>query len=267
MPSFLDLFTKNAFSTNGVSDDSMLEAIAKRDWGDNYKTALDAWRAFSEGLANVVAADIDQYGPYRSGPAYPLVFTQTQKELTPFPAVPWANHPGFGIWRPIYADTAFADARNTVMRLRHVSDVYDCFERGVQLLKAKDCLSASQNEQIGVADYIRCCYKTAMHVMQWNIAKRLLLTPEDQKPQDAASYLLEALSLTSGDKNTLADYMRSVAEAETRNVNYALELHKNDSRLGFEASMEYVFDQAAAEWKNKTTQDSLDLLEKEISNT
>ena len=264
MPSFLDLFTKNAFTTNAKGDGEMLKAIAKRDWGDAYKSALEAWRSFSEGIAEVVAADIDQYGPYRCGPAYPLLFTQTQKELS-FPSVPWANHPGFGIWRPIYADTVFSNVNNTIMRLRHVKDVYACFERGVEILKAvASGTSESQNEQIAVADYIRCCYKTVMHVMQWTIAKRLLLTPEENKPQGDVDKLLAALELPTCDKHIIANYMRDVAKSETDNVAHALECQKHDSRLGFEASMEYVFDGTVAEWKNKTTEESLALLEKEL---
>jgi len=264
MPSFIDLFAKNAFSTNSTADGELLEKIAKRDWGDSYKSALDAWQEFSNGMAQVVAADVDQYGPYRCGPAYPLLFTQTQKELT-FPSVPWANHPGFGIWRPIYAGKVFPNADDTLMRLRHVSDVYSCFERGVEILKsAADEKSESQAEQIGVADYIRCCYKTAMHVMQWHIAKHLLLTPESDKPQDTVNKLLSALSLPSCDKRTLANYMHALADRETDNVIHALNLQKQDSRLGFEASMEYVFNGEVAEWKNSTTAWSLELLDEEI---
>lgn len=267
MPSFLDLFAKNAFTTNTKGDDEMLTAIAKRDWGSNYKAALEAWGAFSEGLSNVVAADIDQYGPYRCGPAYPLLFTQTRQELS-FPTVPYAWHSGFGIWRPIYDDKVFPNVSNTLMRLRHVKAVAECFARGVEILSAaSDGQSQDQKEQIGVAEYILCCYKTAMHVMQWNIAKRLLLTPEENKPQEDVDRLLEALELPTCDKHIIANYMRDVAKHETDNVAYALECQRQDSRLGFEASMEYVFNQATAEWKNKTTKDSLDLLEKEIANT
>ena len=238
-----------------------MTSIAKRDWGENYQAALDAWQSFSDGLAEVVAADIDQYGPYRSGPAYPLLFTQTQKELS-FPSVPWSSHKGFGIWRPLYADTVFSNVNNTLLRLRHVSDVYVCFERGVEILKAAASgTSESQNEQITVADYIRCCYKTAMNVMRWNIAKRLLLTPDGEKPLGAVEKLLEALSLPSDERNVLANYMRAVAQDETDNVNHALECQLRDSRLGFEASMEYVFNSEISEWKNQTTNDSLELLE------
>lgn len=265
MPSFLDLLAKNAFTTNCMPDDELLEAIAKRDWGDCYREVMGAWNLFSEGINHVIACNIDQYGPYRCGPSYPLIFTQSKKDLS-FPAVPWAWHKGFEIWNPIYSDPVFPNVDNSLMRLRHVETVADYFERGVEILKgilANDPSKASDTcmEQVAVAEYIYCCYVTATNVMLWNIAKQLLLVPCDDRGQNDTINLLNELSIPSCDSKILAEYMNTVAQQEAKNVARALECQQMDSRLGFEASMEYVFDPDTAAWKNKVTQESLALLE------
>jgi hypothetical protein len=247
-----------------MTDTAMLEAIAKRDWGASWQAALAAWREFSDGIAEVIASSLDQYGPYRCGPAYPLLLTQTQEELD-FPTVPWAIHPGFAIWRPSYADAVLPNIENSLMRLRHVEEVRDRFARGVALLTdamqdgvchaSRECA-----EQLAVADYIYCCYVTAAHVMRWNIAKRLLLATDEEREREGVDRLLSALSLKCYNKKALVAYMRTVAEAETENVARALASQRTDSRLGFEASMEYIFDPRVAEWKNRVTEESLALL-------
>ena len=265
MPSFLDLFVKNAFTTNSIPDNEFLEAIAKRDWGNAYPNVIKAWKLFSDGIAQVVASDIDQYGPYRCGPSYPLIFTQSQNELS-FPSVTWAWHKGFEIWNPIYSDQVFSHVDNSIMRLRHVEKVTECFGKGVAILKkvfAGNELKerSSWVEQIAVADYTYCCYITATNVMRWNIAKQLLFAyNNDDMDIEKTEKLLKALSLSSYDRQSLVDYMCAIAQNEKQNVANALDCQRMDSRLGFEASMEYVFDPVTADWKNKETEESLLLL-------
>ena len=64
-PSFLTLLAQNAFDTAGMADEDMLRRIALRDWGSEANHALKAWEKFSEAIRGIVAADCDQYGPYR----------------------------------------------------------------------------------------------------------------------------------------------------------------------------------------------------------
>lgn len=263
MPSFLDLFAKNAFWTGGTPDSECLAAIARRDWGEAHREALLAWQLFSEGISQVVASATDQYGPFRCGPAYPLVFTQKQNELS-IPTVPWAWHKGFDIWCPIYMDTVLPNPDHSLMRLRHTEAVTDCFSRGVSILKeaAKNAVYAetdARKEQITVAEYILCCYSTAKNAMRWNIAKQLLLADAEVSPE-VAKKLTEALALPSRDREVLVAYMTEIAEKESENVARALACQRADSRLGFEASSEYMFDPEIAAWKERVTAESLSLL-------
>lgn len=264
LPSFLNLFSKNAFTTGGIPNDEMLLQIAGRDYGKYAETALQAWKCFSEGMNSVVASGIDQYGPYRCGPTYPLLFTQTNEDLT-FPSVPWSFHDGFSIWNPIYGDSVLPEYAPILMRHERVSKVVSCFAEGVALLDdaAKNLGIVSGSDvayQIAVARFLYCSFLTAKHVMEWQMAKVLLLTDSQNIPADAWEAIGERLGITDRTAEGLAAYMRRIAKAETENVAIALTCWEEDSSIGFEASMEYAFNDEFAHWKNSETERSLRLL-------
>lgn len=264
LPSFLSLFSKNAFTTNGLPNDEMLRQIAARDYGSSADLALRAWECFSEGISKVIAAGVDQYGPYRCGPTYPLLFDQTAAELQ-IPSAPWAWHKGGSIWNPVYNDSVFPNYENTVMRYRHVKTVKEHFARGVKLLEEaaetlKVPFGSEVSRQIAVARFLLCTYVTTENVIGWTMAKALLLRGEKDIPKDG----MRAVRETLGIKNTpaeLTEYMKQIAAQETENVAAALKCWEEDSSIGFEASMEYAFNDVFAEWKNAETERSLQRLE------
>jgi len=265
MPSFLSLFAKNAFTGNPMPDAQMLGAIARRDFGEAYALAMDAWAQFSEGISHVVACELDQYGPYRCGPSYPLTFTQKPEDLI-IPFVPWAWHKQAEIWTPIYGDTVVDDPGNTLMRLRHIDTVTAHFQTGVaRLAQAVEACRAPKGSepslQLAVARYILCNYRTARNVMRWNTAKRLLFALREKKTAFSWQPLLDFLRIPAYTEQALAEFLKSVAGEETENVAVALQCWQEDSRLGFEASMEYAFDADFAGWKLAVTKESLELLD------
>ena len=262
LPSFLSLFSKNAFTTNGIPNEEMLCQIARRDYGEYADMAMQAWAYFSEGISNVVAAAVDQYGPYRCGPTYPLLFDQKAGELN-IPSVPWAWHKGGGIWNPVYPDPVFPDYENTLLRYSHVKTVKESFRKGLDLLEtAAERLNLSAgseiSRQIAVARFLYCTYVTTENVIGWNMAKKILLSG---KPPEGADAVREALGITDRAPEGLAQFMKNVAALETENVSLALTCWKEDSSIGFEASMEYVFNDEFAKWKNAETVKSLKRLE------
>lgn len=265
MPSYLDLLAKNAFTTGGVPNGEMLIAIAKRDFGEEYEKALDAWESFSEGIRNLIPCDLDQYGPYRCGVTYPLIFTQSFEEVK-IPHVEWSWHEGGGIWNPIYKDSVFGDVDGSLMRLRHIRAVVEKFDTGVKILdsavkKLGFAYGSRQSRQVATARFILSSYVTAMHVMEWNIAKRLLFKLKEGERHERTEELTAAIGVTSCTAKALGGYMKALAKTETENVSLALSCWEEDSSLGFEASMEYAFNNVFAEWKAKETEKSLALLE------
>ncbi len=264
LPSFLTLLAKNAFMTGTPSDSEMLRAIAVRDFGKEAERALRGFSLLDEGMSRVIPAMIDQYGPYRCGPTYPLLFTQTAAELR-IPKKPWAWHPAGGIWKPIYPDEIFQDVDSTLLRLFRVREAADRFGEGLALLEEAARLAGAAPDAeaasvVAVTRYLYCSWVTARHVMEFNIAKRLLLWEGDGTPPREGE-LLAAIGLTSRDPAALAAYLRRRIAAERENVTLALTSWEADSSIGFEASMEYVFDHENAAWKLSELDRTLSLLD------
>ena len=249
--------------------DNLLTAIAKRDFGEAYPEALAAWESFSEGIRNLIPCDLDQYGPYRCGVTYPLIFTQSFEEVK-IPHVEWSWHEGGGIWNPIYNDGVFGDVDGSLMRLRHIREVVKHFDNGVKILdtlvkKMSFSYGGRQSRQLAVARFILCSYVTAMQVMEWNIAKRLLFKLKEGERPERTEDLISAIGIREYSKTALGDYMKSLAERENENVRLALSCWEEDSSLGFEASMEYAFSDVFAEWKERETEKSLALLDEYLN--
>jgi len=268
LPSFLTLFEKNAFTANGISDEEMLRQIAISDFGKEADRVLQAWELFSEGIRLVIAAGCDQYGPYRCGPTYPLVFDQKLKEEE-FPRVGWATHGGFEIWNPHYPENIFENPDFTLLRYRRVRQVEEKFRMGCHLVNAavenvNAKANSDQAKQAAVAGFLHATYVTAGNVMEWTIAKKLLMALKEQQVHEKEELFYQVLGIKEKSVQALYQRMKDIAQRETENVKQALLYYEADSRIGFEATMEYVFDHAHAQWKNNETQRSLERLERYV---
>ena len=265
VPSFLTLFTKNSFTTNTVSDEEMLEAIAKRDWGPEYKKAIEAWNLFSEGMGLVVAANSDQYGPYRCGPTYPLLFDQERDELD-IPTVPWARHKSGTIWFPVYREPVWNNPQEPIMRYNRLATTIVLFRKGLDLLEeaAKNLGAEYGSEisrQIAVVRFMYYTYITTSNVISWQIAKKLLVALKENEVHGNEDILYKAIGVKEKTTDALFNFMKDVASAETDNTLLAVKCGEEDSIIGFEASEEYVFDNEFAQWKINETKRSLQRLE------
>ncbi|MBO7762344.1 MAG: hypothetical protein J6T24_06070 [Clostridia bacterium] len=265
MPSFLTLLAKNALSAGGREDGDMLTAIARRDFGRAATAALSGWAHVSQGMARIIPSVIDQYGPYRAGPAYPLLFTQTAAELK-IPKAPWAWHPAGGIWKPVYPDEIFPDIDNSLLRLSRLTEAAALFDRGLSLLEAaRDeggvALGSEPSRGIAVVRYLAASLHTARHVMRWNLAKKLLFALREGGEIPRRDELFAALGLTDETPTALAALLRADAEEERACVEAGLAAYREDSAIGFEASMEYVFNEEMAAWKLSELDRSLTLLD------
>ena len=230
-PSVASELAKWAYWLPHMPAERIVRRIAHRDFGpEGAPLAVQAWRDWSEAILDYVPTNEDQYGPFRVGPAYPLLFAQDTIE---FPCADYA-HFGNRILNTNYRphDPSILDGE--------IACLEALAERWAQGVTAMDRAVAAAPERKrtecrrthGLGAFILCCVRTAINVKRWWQLRQELSTAPDGA---AAEAVLERLS--------------ALAEAEIANARSAIPLVELDSRLGWEPSMEYMADAAHLRWK------------------
>jgi hypothetical protein len=230
-PSFVSELAKWAYWEPTTTTEEMAQRLAVRDFGpEGGPPAVAAWQAWSEAWRDYVPTNEDQYGPFRVGPAYPLLF---EAEREPFPSAPYA-HFGARILTTRYAPHCPEDLPAEIRLLERLRQRWEeglaDLERAVALTPERKRGEAER--MLGLGKFIRNCVQTTLHTKQWWQLKQALLAEKD--PQQA-----QALA---------ADLIR-LGEAEIANAQATIPLVEADSRLGWEPSMEYMADRTHLEWK------------------
>lgn len=230
-PSFVNELTKWAYWEPHTTTEEMAGRIACRDFGpDAAPLAVDAWRKWSDAWRFYVPTNEDQYGPFRVGPSYPLIF---QEEGEPFPSAPYA-HFGARILTVNYRPHKPEDVPAEIGLLQKMAQGWD---EGLGLLeqavaRTPDRKRPEAERMLGLGRFIRHCIQTTIHTKQWWLLKQRVL--EEQDPQRA---------------NELLDELVALGEAEIMNAEETIPLVEADSRLGWEPSMEYMTDAPHLQWK------------------
>jgi len=238
-PSFVSELAKASYWTPGPSSEETCEAIARRDFGhDGAPFALSAWRAWSEAINDYVPTNEDQYGPFRIGPSYPLVFKSV-------PTFPIASHAMFGDM--IFHIEYRADVGSRALQspgpvripaeIRILSAMAERWRQGVdEMERAVAHTPNGKRDQAGrmldLGQFILHSVHTTVHVKQWwQLRQRLF----GESNRDAAHAIL--------------DQMTDVAEQEMANAEATIPLVAADSRLGWEPTMDYVCSPGHLQWK------------------
>jgi len=230
-PSFVSELAKWAYWEPATGIEEMAGRLACREFGpDGGPLAVEAWRAWSEAFRDYVPTNEDQYGPFRVGPAYPLLFL-TERE--PFPSAPYA-HFGNTILTTQYNPHKPEDLDTEIRLLGRMADRWD---EGLARLQQAVALAPERKRpealrMLGLGQFIRNCVRTTVHTKRWWQLKQHLLA---QTEVGAAQVIL--------------DDMVRLGEAEIANAQATIPLVEADSRLGWEPSMEYMADRAHLEWK------------------
>lgn len=227
-----------------INDDDFLTQLALRDYGD--ENVVKVWDLWSNALTHITTSNEDQYGPLRTGPAYPFVFqvnitrTLSNKEI-PFPCSPKAMF-GNGIIKTLYQSYEAAGQSPGIMRypidLKELAIFLEYWSRGLELLK--DIISkVKNNRKLTNAEYLYALGKYMYNSVKTtiNIKKWYLLTMDLKTCADAQK------------ASTILDELIKVAAIERENVLDTIPYVEQDSRLGWEPSMEYVCDKWHLEWK------------------
>jgi len=244
-PSFVSELARAAFWSPAPRAGETLRGLARRDFGPAAADALAAWHSWSEAIQDYVATGHDQYGPFRIGPSYPLVF----QEPVALPVDWYAMHgahiartdyaPGMGRNRQLPEDERLDVARRVPLELRSLEQMAAGWRRGVEQMERAVALTppgqrAAAQLQAGVGRFVLHAVVTAINTKRWWLLKeRLLAAPPPPAPEAAA----------------LLDGLAAVVVAENANAAAAIPLVRADSRLGWEPTMGYLTDESHLRWK------------------
>ena len=226
-PSFLSELEKEMFTEGGIPFDEHIRLIAARDYGcGNAEEVLAHWKRWSELAQDYVPSDANQYGPFRIGPAYPFTFGHPPADYKSFPVKKYASN-GPGICRFDYLKEGYVpqltpermDAEYMAKEIELLVPMAEAYEKGAAAFRKMRGAKAAQ--MANFAAYLGACTRTAINVKRGAIA---FLAKDD-------AGILKA------------------ARDEYANARKSLEFVVNDSRLGWEPSMEYTGGAEQIRWK------------------
>jgi len=238
-PSFVSDLAKSNYWTPSPPSDDMVAAIARRDFGEDAAPfALAAWRDWSEAILDYVPTNEDQYGPFRTGPSYPLVFKHV-------PRFPIASHAMFGdrIFHTDYKADIGSRASSSPgpvripVEIRILERMADRWAQGLAhldeaLARTPDCKRPDAERMRGLAAFMLAGVRTTIHVKRWWQLRQRLFGEADRATAHG-----------------LLDEMVALAEREIANAEAMIPVVAADSRLGWEPTMDYVCSPDHLRWK------------------
>ncbi len=266
VPSFISDLMKFGYASHGAGMADYIDTLAARDFGSAAHFARSAWRDFSEAIRCIVPSGLDQYGPFRIGPTYPLVFDQTDVEM---PKVPYGQHSGNAICFPLYRQDVLGNPKEALLTLHRTQNAVTLLSRGnAKLAEGLTMLSGTRREEgnrfLALCRFMENTYRTAVHVKLWNMMKALLPICKDGRLSEYAALVAEVLPYVAGAADAgdltvpkLRDGMVQIAKAEMDNAVATIPLCETDSLLGYEPSMEYMCSAEHIQWKVNVVQESM----------
>jgi hypothetical protein len=245
-PSFISELAKVAYWSPSEPIERAAAAIARRDFGPAAAPlVVEAWRDWSEATRDYVPTNEDQYGPFRIGPAYPMLF----QRLAELPET-WHATLGRRIvnvdYRPHEGARQSPGPSRFPVEIRALERMAERWQQGLERLeRALEQTPARKRpalgEMIGLGRFILHSIRTTIHMKQWWLLKQELWCEPD--PVRAGEIL---------------DRMVALAEIEIANAEATIPLVEADSRLGWEPTMEYMADRAHLEWKIAVTRRAIE---------
>jgi len=245
-PSFVSELAKVAYWSPSEPIELAAAAIAQRDFGPAAAPlVVEAWRDWSEASRDYVPTNEDQYGPFRIGPAYPMLF-QRLAEL------PEAWHATLGRrivnvdYRPHEGSRQSLGPSRFPVEIRALGRMAERWQQGLERLEraleqAPVHKRPALEEMIGLGRFVWHSIRTTVHMKQWWLLKQELWCEPD--PARAGEIL---------------DRMVALAEIEIANAEATIPLVEADSRLGWEPTMEYMADRTHLEWKIAVTRRAIE---------
>jgi hypothetical protein len=246
-PSFVSELAKWAYWKPGPAADEILKLIAIRDYGrDASRLVLKAWGYWSQAIRSYISTDEDQYGPFRVGPSYPFIFhpKNLHKHLLGKSfSIPSAAHAKFGSRIVVVDYTPLDNKRQSPFSMRIESEIrslgimLSLWQKGIECLEQSNSMVPPSKKQAGehllnLGLFMRNCIRTAINMKEWWQLNRRLTSAGNRKA------ILNLL-----------DKIEALGRCEIANAEATIPLVEQDSRLGWEPSMEYMTDSGHLRWK------------------
>lgn len=274
-PSFVSELANVAFWEPAVDYETAMREIAARDYGkDNVDLILDVWKDYSDGIRKYVSTNPDQYGPFRIGPSYPLLFQK--KDRLPFPPYTYYGDHICQIEYDYYGQIRYGGdvtkRADLDFEMASNSEMADIYQRGNEKLETiLPNLTGRQLDNamrlLGIGRFTEKSARTTVNVKRWYIQKCRLLTIEESRHdlrgriQNHEVKCWEPHAETPEEIMDAIDQMRQIAAEEIENARSTIPYVEYDSRLGYEPTMEYMTDREHLEWKIAMTERALTELE------
>lgn len=231
-PSFISELSNEAFRDGGMDFDTHIRRIAERDFGAGADEAIAAWKDWSLAFEHILPTDLDQYGPLRMGPAYPLLFPGETAKDCPRQAGICEMHYNVKGWWERVSDPELLKKHILIIGKMNTLMTSGNRHMAAAAAAAPDPARAHAERMVALGEFILHTVRTVIAVKRWAI--------------DA---LTLAGSGSRAEKMAALDEMETIAKDEMENALATIPLVECDSALGFEPRMNYMTDRGSLEWK------------------
>lgn len=232
-PSFIGLLEKEMFYSDSMDPEQCLTELLHMEFGEDISEAL---RCYDKAIRLYIPTNEDQYGAFRTGPSYPL-WLYDIRTLPDQGRVPMNNDP---MWKGIYY-TYYKEnmaGRNSLPgvrvheELKAIDQMAELIAQGNEKLLQIQDPNEELQRLILMGKFMYCCCVTAAHAKRFHQLKFQL-----------------SCCGTRENAARIVNEIEQILKAERTNVEAAIEITQYDSRLGWEASMEYTADPEDLHWK------------------
>ena len=236
-PSFVSEFAKYYYFESTNKQENILRDILAGHYGESNVDKVDkGLKIWSDAICEYVVEDVDQYGPLRIGPAYPLCLNRT---FIPFESE--HAHFGTGILRTEYnpyikvvvPHTSFPTLRLNIS-IKQFEKMEKLILEGIKILNSVENPNYELQQLIDLGKYIKCCIRTTLNTKYFTTARTRMANSYDN--DSIRKCILE---------------LKQICLEEINNAKEAIPLVRRNSRFGWEPSMEYLGDEEHIIWKIK----------------
>ncbi len=231
-PSIIGKLSNWVFSDDETEPEKIFEMLAEGEYGkDNYKKMCRAFEKWSEAITYFTPTDVDQYGAFRVGAAFPFCL---YKEANLIPK----SYAMFGsrIVMPVPKYNAERSESFYSLRLEEekasLKKMKTSFEQGLQIMRGIENKNENIERILNMGEYMLCAITTGINAKEWYTLKAAL------NYENSREKLVKVV-----------DAMEILLKKERENAEKAITFAQKDSRLGWEPSMEYMADEEHLRWK------------------